>query len=375
MTVVERRTVALVFDCDETLCADTTDFLLMELGQDPIAFWQEVSALVRTSHWDPPLAYMTKILNLMVSKNEVKSLETLRKYLGVVGGKVEFHEGVEEMLQQLRAIVQEEEEYRDAGVNLEFFVVSGGLEELIQGTQLNQWGFHPENIVACSFGAGEGGRPTPKSIVTFTEKTKYLYAINKGIPFPKLKSHPDFVNVPMPPAVRPVPFENMIYVGDGLSDVPCFSMLNQNGGVGVGVFSERAYGRGYQLAVSRRIMAGPYRPDYGSGSDIRLFLEQRIKAVADSIVEEMHGRLNTPESPTLGRRLQSKLESLRKEASVLGIILPKIRLDYQRGLRPARALSVEEEIELLLQATATVRNRERPSDQKKRNKRSPKIDR
>ena len=167
----------------------------------------------------------------------------------------------------------------------------------------------------------------------------------------------------------------MIYVGDGLSDVPCFSMLNQNGGVGVGVFSERAYGRGYQLAVSRRIMAGPYRPDYGSGSDIRLFLEQRIKAVADSIVEEMHGRLNTPESPTLGRRLQSKLESLRKEASVLGIILPKIRLDYQRGLRPARALSVEEEIELLLQATATVRNRERPSDQKKRNKRSPKIDR
>ena len=130
-----------------------------------------------------------------------------------------------------------------------------------------------------------------------------------------------------------------------------------------------------QLAVSRRIMAGPYRPDYGAGSDIRLVLEQRIKAVADSIVEEMHGRLNTPESPTLGRRLQSKLESLRKEASVLGIILPKIRLDYQRGLRPARALSVEEEIELLLQATATVRNRERPSDQKKRNKRSPKIDR
>lgn len=352
MAVVERRTVALVFDCDETLCADTTDFLLMELGQDPIEFWQEVSRLVRTSHWDPPLAYMTKLLDLMKDKLEAKSYEALCKYLEIVGGKVEFHDGVGEMLDELRKIVQEQEDYRDAGVNLEFFVVSGGLEELIRGTRLTQWGFPPENMVACSFGAGNDGKPTPKSIVTFTEKTKYLYAINKGIPFPKLRSHPDSVNVLMLPPARPIPFENMIYVGDGLSDVPCFSMLNQSGGVGIGVFSERAYSRGYQLAVSRRIMAGPYRPDYSSQSDIRLFLEQRIKAVADSIVEEMHGRLSTPR---LGSRLQVQLEGLRKEASALGISLPTVRLDFQRGLRPPRALSVEEEIQLLRDAVASTR--------------------
>ena len=354
VAIAERKTIALVFDCDETLCNDTTDFLLLELGQDPIEFWQQVAALVKTSHWDPPLAYMMKLLDLMETTQQIKTFPQLRKYLLEVGSKVEFYDGVKEMLAELRKTIQQETDYQEAGVNLEFFVVSGGLEELIEGTHLTAWNFRPENIVACSFGEGNNGKPTPKSIITFTEKTKYLYAINKGIPFPKLRGHPDFVNVHMELDERPIPFENVIYVGDGLSDIPCFSMLNQYGGVGVGVFSERAYSRGYQLAVSRRIMAGPYRPVYSSKSDIRLFLEQRIKAVADSIVAEMHGKLGAPESSQLGLRLQMRLDGLRKEAAARGISLPGVRLQYQRALRPPRALSTEEEIELLRTSIAAL---------------------
>ncbi len=79
------------------------------------------------------------------------------------------------------------------------------------------------------------GRLFPKSIVSFTEKTKFLYAINKGITGTELRRTPYSVNDVIPKDQRRIPFSNMIYLGDGPTDIPCFSAIQQNGGKTIGI--------------------------------------------------------------------------------------------------------------------------------------------
>ena len=332
--MAQQNVIALVFDCDETLCHDTTDFVLITLGQDLVRFWQDVSGMV-ASGWDPPLAYMTKLLEVRPGL-KLQELEN-------IGQQVQFYQGVKEMFAELKQLAKEEPEYEKAEVTLKYYVISAGLEEVIGASALIQWGVPIDNVFGCNYAKDSQGKLVgPKSTITFTEKTKYLYAINKGIIGSELRSKPYLVNSKIGPSDRRIPFENIIYLGDGFSDIPCFSMLERFGGIGVGVFSERAYRRGYELAISRRISAGPYKPEYDKGSDLRTFIEERIRAIADSIVERRHEKLGVERTEF---RQQVKLQTMRRNTSSLGINVTQIRMTEESRL--GRALNSEEEIALL----------------------------
>jgi hypothetical protein len=121
-----------------------------------------------------------------------------------------------------------------------------------------------------------------KSSVSFTEKTKFIYAINKGITGKRLRSNPYSVNDVISEEDRRIPFRNIIYVGDGPSDIPCFSMITASGGDGIGVTEKIA--KGYELAKGKRTTTGPYSPDYRTGSDMRRALEAAILDKADGMV-------------------------------------------------------------------------------------------
>ena len=115
--------------------------------------------------------------------------------------------------------------------SIEFYVISGGIEEVILGSSIAL----PSAVRGCRFAESDGRVGAIMNLVTFTEKTRYLFELNKGLLKPN-RGNPYAVNDNVDPQNRRIPFSNMIYVGDGLTDVPCFSLLDKSGGKGFGVF-------------------------------------------------------------------------------------------------------------------------------------------
>ena len=163
-----QNVISIICDCDGTLCPDTTDSLVSTLGLDLKEFWKDVSLLVEDG-WDPPLAYLNKLLEL----SRGKGIEPLtREKLCEVGASVRFYTGALDFIDRLRSRLYETLEYREAGVALEWHVVSSGIEELLKATPL---GSRATEIFGCAFEYDDAGRAVAvKRAVTFTEKTNMI---------------------------------------------------------------------------------------------------------------------------------------------------------------------------------------------------------
>jgi hypothetical protein len=269
----DQNVIALIFDCDDTLCEDTTTFLLEQLNIDSKAFWRSVNLMVRKG-WDPPLAYMRKLLRMNRSGKINLTNSVLRK----TGARLSFFPGVLDLFDELRTFVTEIEEMNGTNIEIEFYVVSSGFEELIKGSAIAE---HVDDIFGCTFETDKAGSLLfPKSTITFTEKTKFIFAINKGISGVTLRKSPYEVNNSKPEKDRRVPFSNMLYVGDGPSDIPCLSLLMKSGGYGIGVYGKKTVSKGWQLAKGHRMTVGPYPRDYSKGKPLRTWIEKTIKDIA-----------------------------------------------------------------------------------------------
>lgn len=277
--------IAVIFDCDDTLCSDTITYLLNHYELDPQCFWEEVALDVKTG-MDPPLAYMYKIVEI-VQAGKMPDLTNTK--LREIGSKVRFFRGIPGVFKELQEFVNKKPDFVDAEVSLEFYVVTSGFEEMVKGSCIADY---MKDIYGCTFEEDpeSGLLRRPKSIVTFTEKTKFIYAINKGICGHELREDPYRVNDSIRDQDRRIPFRNMIYVGDGPSDIPCFSLIQKlgsaNAGIGhvIGVYRRATPHKGYELARGRRITAGPFSTRYTRGSDLRKYLEQNILDIGYEIV-------------------------------------------------------------------------------------------
>lgn len=288
--------IAIICDFDDTLGDDTTNLLLKEklgMTEDEISsFWnKDVGKLVKQG-WDPPLAYIHLILNrlrkskLTLSNSDLKDL----------GSKVTLFPGVQDLFPRLRSFVDGTKEFLEAHVQIEFYVISAGFEETIRGTSIAD---KMKDIFGCTFTDSKGSL-IPKGIVTFTEKTKFLYAVNKGISGSELRRNPYSVNNVVDKDKRRIPFSNMIYIGDGPTDIPCFSTIYQNGGKTIGVLKyEKKSGnkivdkrRAWAIARGDRDRAtlGPYQPDYTKGSDLYVNLLLQVELIALKIVDSFRRR-------------------------------------------------------------------------------------
>jgi hypothetical protein len=161
-------------------------------------------------------------------------------------------------------------------MEVDFYVVSSGLREIIVGSPLYP---HLTAVYASEF-AEEGIPPIIthiKRAVNFTEKTRYLYEINKGLEWSETSKNPYLVNKDVPE--RPVPFENMIYVGDGLTDIPCFSLLKSNHGVGFGVFDPKEMKSARkaleQFLIPHRVVS-MHAPKYGPEDELGSLIRAQI---------------------------------------------------------------------------------------------------
>ncbi|MGQ0672421.1 MAG: HAD family hydrolase [Hyphomicrobium sp.] len=219
----DKKTIALVYDFDGTLSPRPMQeySFLPQLGIEAKDFWAECSAIARAEQADPLITYM----HLMYRKAKEKGLRIDRADLVAQGRDVALFDGVAEWFDAIGAYVRLRSE--NAGVSLRHYLVSSGLTEIIEGTPIRR---HFHNVFASEYWFEAYDLPYPKRVITDTGKTQYLFRINKGI-----EDLGESINEHMPEAARPIPFSNMIYFGDGDTDVPSMALMMKSGGHAIAV--------------------------------------------------------------------------------------------------------------------------------------------
>ena len=252
----EKKTIALVYDFDGTLSPRPMQeyAFLPQIGADAAAFWAESNELARKTQADPLITYM----HLMYKKAQARGVRIDRRDLVEQGRQVELYPGVETWFDAIAKYVKEHAQSH--GVHLRHYLISSGLTEIVEGTSIYKR-FH--NVFASEYSFEAYELPYPKRVITDTGKTQYLFRINKGI-----EDLGENINQHMPEDVRPIPFSNMIYFGDGDTDVPSMAVMRKNGGYAVAVHPP---GKGKSKCVGL-FMAGRcdfFAPaDYREGSDL-----------------------------------------------------------------------------------------------------------
>ena len=215
--------IAFLYDFDKTLCTtDMEDYAFIpSLGYTPAEFWGRANAFGWENRMDGLLAYMYTMIQECAAQN----IKLDRAFLNHCGESIQLFPGVREWFARINAFGE------SLGVQVEHYVISSGLREIIEGSGIAQ---EFREIYACEFYYNENGDACwPKLDVNFTNTTQFVYRINKGI---LDVSRDKELNDSMPDDSKRVPFTNMIYMGDGLSDVPCMKMMRAYGGQAIAVY-------------------------------------------------------------------------------------------------------------------------------------------
>lgn len=270
---MKRPIVALMYDFDKTLCTkDMQEYgFIPKIGMDADSFWKEVNRLTDKEEMDNILAYMF----LMVDKCREKKVPITREDFMELGKGVQFFEGVNTWFDRINAYGER------MGVRIEHYIVSSGLKEIIEGTSIAHYF---KKIYACEFMYDyTKSIQWPKFAVNYTAKTQFLFRINKGV-LAIDSSSTEKLNRFTPENDRRIPFQNMIYIGDGLTDVPCMKLVRANGGQSIAIYDPEK-GKETAMNLLRAERVNYVVPaEYGEGSDIETIVKaiiKKIQAVAE----------------------------------------------------------------------------------------------
>lgn len=258
--------VAFCYDFDGTLCkGNMQEYGFMKtLGISPDDFWGKCAEQTKQHGMDSNLSYMKCMLDEAKARKKVFRREDFIR----CGADVVLFDGVTEWFDRIN------EYARKKGVIISHYLISSGLEEIVQGTPIYK---KFAKIFAGSFVYnGYGEAIWPARTVSYTEKTQYLFRINKN----RLE-YSDDVNEAMREDERKIPFSHMIYFGDGQTDVPCMSLLADYKGYSVGVYQPHKPSCKKQaeklFAEGRVNLIAP--ADYSAGKKI----DRYVKKVIDKI--------------------------------------------------------------------------------------------
>ena len=272
--MTKRPIVAFLYDFDKTLCTSDMedDAFIPSLGYTPSEFWAKANGFGYENKMDGLLAYMYT----MIRECAAQGIRLDRDYLVRSGEAIELFPGVREWFARITAYGA------DLGVDVEHYVISSGLREIIEGSGIAH---EFREIYACEFFYNEEGLACwPKLDVNFTNKTQFVYRINKGV----LDVSDDrTLNDSMPDDSKRIPFTNMIYVGDGLSDVPCMKMMRAYGGQAIAVYQEENR-QGVEDLLSKGRVDFIFPADYREGTALDSTVKNIIRkmAICDALAEE-----------------------------------------------------------------------------------------
>lgn len=255
MTKENSINVALVYDFDGTLApGNMQEFgFVQAIGKDPDEFWNRTYEMAVGNDASTILCYMY----LMLQEAKANGISLKRDNFRKFGSMIKLYQGVEEWFSLINQYG------KSIGLNIQHYINSSGLKEMVEGTSIAK---EFENIYACSFLYDtEGNAYWPAVAVDYTTKTQFLFKINKGI---KEVSDNKKINEYVAKEDRPIPFERMIYFGDGETDVPSMSVVKSQGGHAIAVYGDPKKKATATKLINANRMDFMCMADYSEGSEV-----------------------------------------------------------------------------------------------------------
>ncbi len=249
-----KNTIAMIYDFDGTLSPQPMQeyTVLPKMGINPKEFWEEVSKEALKEDADEMLTYM-RLLIKYAEKNEE---HIAPEDFAAMAQNIKYFDGVKEWFDQINDYVHVKS---DGHINVKHYIISAGMKEILEGIDIKH---HFERIYASAyyFDHHDAAR-FPNILITGTEKTQYIFRINKG-----REGIHENVNDYMPEDERPIPFSQIIYIGDGLTDVPSMTVTKNNGGYAIAVYKPNT---SKQLKKCKELL-NAQRVDFIAPADYRL---------------------------------------------------------------------------------------------------------
>lgn len=268
--------IAIAFDFDDTLAPDSMDSLLAHYGVEKDQYWSEHVHPRVDDGWDPIPAAFYALIEFSRSQSD-PSARLTRRRLVEHGRKLKLFPGVESCLRRLRRQAK-----RRAGVDVEFYIISSGIGEVIRATPAAKLF---KNIWASDFHYDRTGEIAYiRKVISHTEKTRYLFNIAKGISGPHGFDQPlDLDPGTVAEGIR-IPLRHIVYVGDGKTDIPCFSLINQEKGFSLGVFKDTPQKWGEQANLDHgRRLSNLVAADFSSKSEMTRSLTHAVESLCSMI--------------------------------------------------------------------------------------------
>lgn len=263
----EKPRMAICYDFDKTLSPDDmqTFTLIPSLGMDKDAFWKESNQLAIENLMDNNLSWMYQ----MIIKSKASRQRISREYFHDIGKDIKLYKGVKAWFKRIN-------EYGERkGIEIQHYIISSGLKELVEGSDIAS---EFNRIYASSFlYSPDGVAEWPAQAVNYTNKTQFIFRIAKG----KFDEYDEGVNDSIPNELLYIPYENIVYIGDSATDIPCMRLVKSKGGSSIGVYDPEKDNRKkvYQLFNDGRI--NYYAPaDYTAKGQINKI----VTGIIDNIV-------------------------------------------------------------------------------------------
>ena len=282
MYMKKKPTIALMYDFDKTLAdQDMQNYAFIpNLGMTPGEFWGKVETFRNKNYLESILGYM---YYSMIACRE-KNIPFTKEYLRSTGKDVKFYKGVLNWFDRIN-------QYGESiGVNIEHYIISSGIKEIIDGCAISD---KFKRIFACQYYFDEktGEAIWPKIAINYTQKTQYIFRVSKAA-----YDETDNKKVNDKMNDRVIPYRNMIYFGDGITDIPCMTFVKKQGGTSIAVYQKGQKNKVTDLLLDDRVnYISP--ADYQEGSDL------------DTLVKCIIQQMQLSHSLLLKQRQQRQRES------------------------------------------------------------------
>ncbi len=286
--------IAVIWDCDKTLVDGYMQAPIFEdYGVDSNKFWKEVNSLPKQYQEkgikvNPDTIYLNHFIH-KTKEGVFKGLNNSK--LNEYGKRLNFYNGIPEIFKTTKEMFNEDKTYSEYGIQVEHYIVSTGFAEVIRGSELMDY---VEEVWGCELieTEDEEGNPIIGEIgytIDNTTKTRAIFEINKGIS----KLDGIDVNSSIPEKNRRVHFENMIYIADGPSDIPAFSVVNKGGGATFAIYPKGDLEAMKQVETMREDgRVDMYaEADYSKDTTAYMWITNKIQKIADRIKEGEKARI------------------------------------------------------------------------------------
>ncbi len=270
-----KTTIGIMYDFDKTLC--TTDMqnyaFIKLLGMEPEEFWELASINTKKNSMDKILSYMY----VMVRECKEKGIKLTEEYLKSLGSSIEYFRGVQTWFERINTFGTE------LGVNIEHYIISSGTKEIIEGSSIAKYF---KKIYGCKFLYDPKTKEAiwPAMAINYTQKTQYIFRISKGA---LDEVDEEKLNMEMKDVARAIQYRNMIYIGDGLTDIPCMQLLKDKGGKSIALYQPQYMHKVLPLVDDGRVNYVCVA-DYSTNSNLEKIVKLMIENMA--MIENLKSR-------------------------------------------------------------------------------------